>query len=114
MAVYCTEIVLCVILGLISDSKNISEKNKKLSFFALFLIFTMVSAFRYEVGRDFNDTYVKTYYDIKNNYTNVRSDIGLYIIIKTILFFNGSQQWIFIITSFIINYFIFKTIWRTI
>lgn len=114
MVVYCTEIALCVLLGLISDSKNVSEKNKKIVFFILFFVFATVSAIRFDVGKDFNDTYVNTYYDIKNNYTHVRSDIGLYILIKIILFFNGNQQLIFIITSFIINYFIFKSIWRTI
>lgn len=112
MIVYCTEIAICIILGLISNLSQVPKKHKKIIFCVIFLTFTVVSAFRYDVGRDFEDTYIYTFNRIKNNYSNVRIDIGLYMIIKLIIFLNGNQQWLFIITSFIINYFIFKTIFR--
>ena len=77
-----------------------------MTFFSLFI----VSAIRYDVGKDYMDTYVFTYKKVINGANNIRMDIALMLFYRVMAFFKSSAQWIFVITSFIINWFIYKSI----
>lgn len=115
MLVYLMLIVICLICGILIDRLKINNESEKkyfkiiftIPFFCLFLI----SGIRYGVGKDYFGTYVYTFERILNNYSNIRIDPGFYLLNKIVILFGGSFQWIFIITSFIINYFICKSIY---
>lgn len=111
MLVYGVLLLLVIYMGFILD--RTSKKNKKqknILFFIIFFFLFIVSAIRYNVGRDYMDTYVFTYNLVKSNALNIRIDIGFFLLNKIIIIFNGSYQWVFVVTSFIINFFVCKVI----
>lgn len=73
----------------------------------IFLILFIFSAIRFDIGFDFN-----TYYDVISDYTH--SEYDRFGVVDRSLIdisrFLGVEQFYFIITSLIINYFIFKTL----
>ena len=111
MLVYLGTIAICTIFGFLSDKSN-KTYGKYYFFTALipFIVLFCVSGFRYNVGMDFKYTYVYTFEKILSGSRNVRADIGFYLLNKIIIFLGGSVQWIFIITSFIINFFVIRSI----
>ncbi len=111
MFVYIFLLLLCTSCGFLMDKININDiKSKKvLGFIAFFLLFA-VSAIRFEVGTDYTNTYVRTYNLVLNNVKNIRCDIGFLWLNKFLALLEANVQWIFVITSLIINYFICKNI----
>ena len=109
MLVYLIMLFVCCACGILFDLK----KSKKLGCFLMlmaFFVLFIVSGFRYGVGQDFFDTYVDTFEKIRYG-IDVRIDYGFYLLSKFILLLKGSSQWLFIITSLIINAFVCKTIY---
>lgn len=96
----------------VEDKRKRGKKYQIFTFLLAFIPLFVVSGFRYMVGRDYLETYVYTFYKIANNIPNVRIDVGFYFLNKIIIFFEGSYQWIFILTSLIINYIIVKIIFK--
>lgn len=116
MLVYLILIAICLICGLVIDkvkiNNEIEKKYSKIIFSIPFLLLFLISGIRYGVGQDYFGTYVYTFERILNGCSNIRIDFGFYLINKIIILFGGSFQWVFIITSFIINYFICKSIYE--
>ena len=96
----------------LEDKRKKDKTYQIFTFLLAFLPLFVVSGFRYMVGRDYLETYVYTFYKIANNIPNVRIDVGFYFLNKIIIFFGGSYQWIFILTSLVINYIIVKIIFK--
>lgn len=92
-------------------ASNHSKKEAKLiSYWIGALPLTLLSAFRYNVGTDYFNTYESGFIAIKNGFNIDGYDWGFTELNKFILLFTQSPQWLFIITSIIISFFIFKTI----
>lgn len=111
MFTYIALILLCSSVGALMDKFH-NRKNRYfiyLMYIAFFMLF-IVSALRYEVGRDYTDTYVLSYQRILAGAKNVRMDIGVKSIYKLMALIHANPQWIFVITSFLINWFACKSI----
>lgn len=112
MFVYLTMLIISCFGGFIASKVKIEKKNYYITFLIAFLPLFLVSGLRYMVGTDYLNTYVRTYENIAQGYQNVRIDFGFYYFIKIINFIFNNNQWLFIITSFIINFFIVKSIFE--
>lgn len=111
MVIYVMLLAFCLFLGFLMDKfKNRTNNNYKYLSLGIFLALFTISAIRFEVGKDYTDTYVFTYNQILEHASNVRMDIAFMVIYKIMYFFKANVQWIFIITSFIINWFICKSV----
>lgn len=111
MYVYIFLILICVASGYIYLKVNANDKKSQLIIMVIpFLALFMVSGFRYQVGTDYTNTYVYTFNQILFNVENVRIDFGFYLLNKIIIFFTDNSQWVFIITSFIMSYFVCRTV----
>lgn len=82
----------------------------KVAMFIVFLVLTMVSAIRFNVGTDYTHTYMPTYYDVLYGVANIRFDIIPLLILKAVVSLGLSAQWFFVATSIFINAVIVKTI----
>lgn len=78
-----------------------------LSFLPLFL----VSALRYDVGTDYFMRYVPGFLRMESGRSETY-EFGFLLLNKVILFFTNEYQWLFVITSLIFCYFIYKTIYE--
>lgn len=110
MAVYLIMLFICCVCGFFCDANKDMKIKKILIIVAFFSLFA-VSGFRYGVGQDFFGTYIATFEKMRSGIENVRIDYGFYLMSKLIIFLKGSSQWIFIITSLIINAFVCKSIY---
>lgn len=108
MLVYIMMLIVCVACGFLHDRTN-GKAKKVLSFIAFFTLF-IVSAIRYQVGTDYTNTYVRTYELVINHVKDIRCDIGFLWLNQILASLNFNVQWIFVITSLIINIFICKKI----
>lgn len=111
MLVYIIMIIVSCFFAFLA-CKNTNNKFNKILFVLTFLPLFVVSAIRFNVGRDYMDTYVYTFNKILYGATHIRIDFGFYFLNKLIIIFGGSYQWVFIISSFIINFFICKSIYE--
>ena len=68
-----------------------------------------ISAVRYDIGTDYNYTYVPNFYTILNG-GRAYSEYGFYLFNKLIQLFTDNPQWLFVITSFIFSFFFIRTI----
>ena len=111
MYIYIALIIFCTFNGLILDKfNNRNSKYFKIILYITFSLLFLVSALRYEVGQDYVNTYVFTYERIVAGAKNVRMDIALKVIYKIMAMLQANVQWIFVITSFLINWFACKNI----
>lgn len=111
MYVYILLIFCCTLNGLVLDKfYNRNSRNFKTLLFITFFLLFIVAALRFEVGRDYTETYVYSYVKIAAGVKNVRMDIALKGIYKIMAVLHANVQWIFVITSFLINYFACKSI----
>lgn len=111
MYIYITLICVCLFNGYLMDKIQNRDNNKfKHIMFFTFIMLFLISALRYQVGQDYTDTYVRSYNLIVSGQRNVRMDIGVKTIYKIMAFLHANVQWIFVITSFIINLFACKSI----
>lgn len=111
MIIYISLLFLCAFVGNQMD-KIVNRSSIKFIcwMFIAFLALFLVAGLRFEVGKDYTDTYVFTYKLVQAHSKNIRMDIGLLIIYRIISFFEWNVQWIFIITSFIIAFLTCKSI----
>lgn len=113
MAVYFVLISLSLGIAYFYDKLMIKNRKNNLFFgFILFLISWGIQALRYDVGTDYSGTYTHLYFQILNNYSKIRIDLGFYWIYKFIIFLNLDLQYFFVISSFLINFFVFKSIFE--
>lgn len=88
------------------NNKNISRIFILLSFLPLFLI----SALRYGIGTDYIPIYVKAF---EHNFTAVGGEhfeIGFKMLTRFIMLFTNNSVWLFVVTSFIFCFFMYKAI----
>lgn len=111
MYIYIALVLLCSFNGALMD-KFYNKNNKHLKYLLCitFMLLFAVSALRYEVGKDYTNTYVLSYERIVAGMKNVRMDIAVKFIYRLMAMLHANAQWIFIITSFIINWFACKSI----
>lgn len=91
-------------------NKTINKRDYKSLLFITFFALFIISAIRYNVGKDYNDTYVFTYRLVLADASYIRADLGIIAIYKIMAFLKANVQWIFVITSFLVNYFVCKSI----
>ena len=110
MSVYFGLLIFCVISSMIGRGLTINRFDIRakivdvLPFLALFV----VSAFRYQVGKDYG-IYVGTYDLIKTG-QQARIDIFTYWVMKVMASLNLDVQYFFIVSSFIVNYLIYLAV----
>lgn len=106
MIIYIIVAVLSVLL--LHFSKITNNRNlKKVLIVIPFIIMFLVSAFRYFVGTDFNN-YASWFYEINTLKDIHLSSIGFDILILVLKIFTSNNQWLFIITSYIILALVYK------
>jgi len=98
--------IFFAIFSLFSLILSRKTKNKKFFLAVSFILLFIISALRYNVGTDYN-SYVVWF----NNITEITelNDIGFNIIIMLIKLLNGHSQWMFVISSFLILFFVYKS-----
>ncbi len=113
MVTYLVAITVSSLAGFLCDKAG-DKKSKYYFFISLipFIVLFLISALRYKVGRDYTDTYVYTFNKILQGSQNIRADLGFLLLNKIIIWFDGSAQWFFVLTSFIINFFVSKSIFK--
>ena len=107
MFVYFIFIIFVLFLSFIAYKVD-NPKHKKFIIACVFLLLFSFSAFRYNVGADYR-FYVRDFYLIKGGYTS-RFEILFLFINKFIIFMFDNPDWVFIISSFITFFLIFKSI----
>lgn len=111
MLVYILMIIISCFGGFLAD-KLVTKHSKLIAFMIAFVPVFLVSAVRFDVGRDYMDTYVYTFNKVLLDANDIRMDLGFLYLNKIIAFFGANYQWIFVISSFIINFFICKVIFE--
>lgn len=79
---------------------------------AIIFPFWFISAFRYNVGTDYLYTYVKYYEHTKIGWLPYKTEPLFQLINSILVWFNLDVVWLFIITSFVILFFIFIIIFK--
>ena len=111
MCIYIALVLFCSFNGVLMDGfQNRNNKTYRYMLYITFFMLFVVSALRYEVGQDYTNTYVLSYQRIVAGVKNVRMDIAVKGIYKLMAKFHANAQWIFVITSFLINWFACKSI----
>ena len=108
MLVYISAIIICFFFGMITE--KLEGRNSIVLKLVPMITLFIISAIRYNVGIDYSGTYTDVYYWVVSGFKNIRMDAGLLWLYRVIVFFGLNLQWIFVITSFIINLYIFKSI----
>ena len=88
---------------------NISKSDIKI-FLSMIPPFA-VSALRYGIGTDYFWTYVPLFQLLKNGGESETFEIIFYSAVKGLVKITDNYQWLFVITSFIFCYFVFKAIY---
>lgn len=91
-------------------STHSKKEAKWITYFISTIPLTLLSAFRYNIGTDYQQTYEPGFIAIRNGFDVDGYDWGFTLLNKAILLITPNPQWLFIITSIIISYFIFKAI----
>ncbi len=104
--VYTLTVFFVLIITLMHD--NMKRGKKELAFFAFFVLFAL-AAIRYRIGADYT-MYEATYNEIRAGITGQRIDISTIVLDKLLIFLGLPAQWYFIITAFLGNYIVLKTI----
>lgn len=91
-------------------SLHSKKEGKWLFYVASTLPLTLLSAFRYQVGTDYYQTYELGFISMKNGYEVDGYDWGFSLLNKLILAMTHNPQWLFVITSFAISFFIFRAV----
>lgn len=123
MAIYICATMISVFFSALTiiKSRNIREKSnyavevRKINYLCAFFSFLplyLVSAFRYDVGQDYFYTYVPLFNSVANTGTYKSVEKGYILLNKLVLLFTSNYAGIFILTSFILCFFIFKCIFE--
>lgn len=116
MGIYVGIIVLVLLLGLFLKPNSV-EKNKKKYFIIVFIILSAVSCFRSSsVGAD-TGMYIEVFskmpnYNLLYLLREVRFEDGFVIFCKLLSIINKSPQFLLIVSSLIINYFVLRFIYK--
>lgn len=109
--IYIVIFILSYLLCLLYTKVNPKQKYTRSSVYILATIPSIIlSAIRYDVGTDFYKTYVVGFYVIKGGGEVYGYDALFALFNKILLFFTDNSQWVFVWTSIIIGFFIFKSI----
>lgn len=114
---YIILLLICVSLAFIVDRLKTDKKNLQYGIIVFFIIafaLSLISAIRYNVGTDYSFTYVPTFNYIAQGAAQIRIDIGFYLLNQIIIWLTLNVQWVFIVTSFIINFLICASIYKQI
>lgn len=114
---YIILLLFCVTLAFIADRSKTDKKNLQYNIIVFSIIafmLSLISAIRYNVGTDYSFTYVPTFNYIMQGATGIRIDIGFYLLNQIIIWLALNVQWVFIVTSFIINFLICSSIYKQI
>lgn len=109
MIVYISLIIWCAFTGYLSQHTKCSKATRKLLTLLPIIAIFIVSAIRYNVGTDYSGTYMGTYYKILSGQDATMTLIPT-MIYKIIIKLGLDAQWFFVITSFLICYFLYKSI----
>ena len=104
--IYITTIFLMLIITLMHD--NLKSGRKKLAFMAFLIVF-IPAALRYKIGADYT-MYEATYNLIAAGVRGLRIDLSTIVLDKVLIFLGLPVQWYFILTAFLGNFIILKTI----
>lgn len=108
--IYNMFLILILIFSIIGEFKIGNRKILNIFTIATFFMLFIFSAFRYNVGTDYKN-YIQLYEMFKQNpYSLSHIEIGYNILTYITTIFFNDYKGIFIITSFIINFFIYKGI----
>ena len=99
--IYITTIFLMLIATLLHD--NCERGRKELAFLAFLIVF-IPAALRYKIGADY------TMYEATYNLIKAGIDISTIALDKVLIFLGLPVQWYFIVTAFLGNFIILKTI----
>lgn len=110
MIVYILMLVFTFLLGLGIMKNNENQQKKYICIILAFLILFSVMGFRYGVGQDYFYTYKPVFEYILQNgeYSNI--EFGYVILNKIVQLFTNDYAGIFLVTSFLFVYFIYKAI----
>ena len=113
MTEYLMLFIISLIFAFIYDKLSTTNKHIKM-FVAFFIFFSFffIQAIRYNVGTDFLGTYTNEYYKVLYGTINNKLEWGFTFLYKFIVYFDMDKQWIFVFSSFIINFFVFKSIFE--
>lgn len=111
MYVYLIGVLLSLMLSFIG-CKMKNKKHALVFKFLSILPFFLISAFRYNVGTDYDFRYVSSFYYLKMGKSIPNLELGYKLLNKLILLFTSNFIWIFIITSFLIIFPIFYTFFK--
>lgn len=107
MIVYICLIAFCMFFSFLSvNSKKDKQIGKLIIDIMPFVLLFIVSAIRYKVGRD----YISYYNLFYNSKYILRMDFGFVFLYKILNFFRLTPISIFIVTSFVINWFVYLSI----
>lgn len=93
-------------------SKVHNKRIKKFMFLLVIFPFWFISAFRYDVGTDYFNTYVKYYEHTKLGWKPYRTEPLFQLLNNVLVRLNCNVVWLFIITSFIFLFFVFLIIFK--
>ncbi len=110
MPVYILLILWCTIFGYLSQHPKSNKSNQR-RFFGILptVAIFIVSAIRYNVGSDYSGTYTVTYTKVLAGSNATMTPIPM-LIYKVMARLGLDLQWFFVITSFLICYFVYKSI----
>lgn len=99
--------VMIISFAFLNLSKRFNDKFKKYAFITLaFIPLFLVSALRYNVGSDFAS--YQNWFNINNGVYLKYPDFAFRNLIFIIKMFTNNSQWLFVISSFLILFFVFK------
>lgn len=111
MLVYITAFVLTLLFVFLYT--RVKKRCYKVCLFILSMLpFWFVSAFRYDVGTDYFNTYVKYFEHTKIGWHPYKTEPLFQLLNYILVKFNCDVIWLFIITSFIFIFFVFLTIFK--
>lgn len=117
MIVYTIATIISVLFSMFTLKYR---KNNKCTNNAITIIFLclsalpliIVSAIRYDVGKDYFYTYVPYFNNLLINHPNTNVEIGYFLLNKLVQVFTTDYIWIFVVCSFIYFFFVYKGIYE--
>ena len=111
MIIYVGALLVTLFFSTLYNRVN-NKRAKVLYIIASILPLTIISAIRYNVGTDYLFRYAPDYLNIIKGCDVPNLEIAFKILIKICVLFSHDYVLLFCVTSVIINYFIFKTIFK--
>lgn len=112
MLIYAILILISLICFLYYQNEK-NQKFIKIVFYLFMILFTVISAIRYNVGTDYKITYVK-YFNVLKSGGNFHYEFLFLYLNKIIIFFNGNYKLLFAICSLVTIPSFFRFIYRNV